>query len=104
MAANIAVKDRAQAEAWVAKANALNERAKAANAQVAALLRQLDEGAAGEIVTKLVQFGTQVLQFAEQIMSGMKQICDAISGVISLLQDTVSNLVGIVKNIAGALS
>ena len=104
MAANIAVKDRAQAEEWVRKAQALNERANKANQQVATLLRQLDEGAAGEIVLKLVQFGNQVLDFAQQIFEGVTQICDAISGVIDLLSETVGTVVNVVKGIVGALS
>lgn len=104
MAANIAVKDRATAEAWVAKAEALNTRANEANRQVATLLRQLDEGAAGEIVLKLVQFGNQVLSFAEQIFDGISQICSAITGLINLLEETIGGVVGVVKNIVSFLS
>jgi len=104
MAANIAVKDRGTAEAWIAKANALNQRAKEANEMVSALLRQLDEGAAGEAVVKLVQFGNQMLTFAQQIYEGVTQICNAISGVIDLVAETVSNVVSAISSIAGRLS
>ena len=99
MAGQIAVKNRATADAWVSKAKALNERADEVNKRVSALLRQLDEGSAGDVVTTLVQAGGTLLTAANEIFTGVTQICNAISSVISLVQDVVGGLVDAVKGI-----
>lgn len=103
MAGVIAVKDEASAKQWVAKAEALNQRADELNKKVGALLRALGDGGVGDIVTTLVQYGTQTLQFAQQIFDGVTQICQAISGLVDMLKDVVSGLVNAVKGIAGSL-
>ncbi len=103
MAANIAVKDRGTAEAWVAKASALNKRADDANRQVGALLRQLDDGAAGDVVDTLVQFGNKTLDFSQQIFDGVTKICDGITEVVNAVEETVSTVTNVINTIASSI-
>ena len=95
----LTVKDQATAEQWVAKATALNERAKELNDRVGNLLKQIAEDSEGELVTKLVEWGNKCLEFAQKILEGCKKIADGIHEVISLVKDAVDNVVGFIGKV-----
>ena len=103
MAGTIAVRDQGTAEQWVAKANSLNSRALDVNNRVGALLRQLDEGSAGDVVDTLVQFGTQAMGFAGKIFDGVTSICTGISQVISTTREIVDTAKSVVTSILSSL-
>ncbi len=97
----LAVKDEAMARQWVAKANALNPRAKELNDRVGNLLKQIAEDSEGELVTKLVEWGNKCLQFAQKILEGCKKIADGISQVINVVKDAVGNVVSFIGKVIG---
>jgi len=101
MANQISVKSNDSAAQWVQKANELNARAQETNQRIGELLKKLDMGAAGEIVVKLVQLGTQILQYAQQVFEKVKFIADTIRNVVDTLTSTVGSLVSRVIGIVG---
>ena len=101
MADTLAVKDEGTAREWLAKAEALNQRAHELNNRVGSLLQQISEDSEGELVTKLVEWGNKCLVFAQDILEGCKQIASGISSVINTVKDAVSNVVGFIGKVMG---
>ena len=101
MANQIAVKDQSLADAWVAKANALNERAKEANTRIGQLLEELGQKAVGDIVDKFVAYGTQLLKRAQEIFEAVTAIAKTVKEVVDTLKGTLENLVNTARSIIG---
>ena len=101
MANSIALKDQNAAEAWIAKAQALNEKAHDANVRIGQLLVELGQKAAGDIVDKFVEYGTKLLKKAEEILRQMTEIANTIRNVINTIKETLGGLLNAARSIIG---
>lgn len=76
------IKEKASVDRWLAKAEALNQRAETIIKEATNVLADLKDVAEGLFFNKVVSYANQVLEGLTEIMQGVRKLCDVVNNVV----------------------
>lgn len=92
------------AEAWMAKAEELNQRTGIYMNAVANCLQEIKSDSVGEMVDELVSTGAQVLEHSAGLVHALGGIVSGVRGIISRLLAASAEMVGEVASNKGQIT
>ena len=85
----IAIKGKADAQAWESRVEELNERTNAALKTMAELLQSVDSFCKGTLADDLVGYGNKVLDAAQSLLAAMQKIFDVINDLLNMVANAI---------------
>lgn len=96
--------NQAQANAWVAKAEDLNERTNNIMKGVNACLQEIQGESVGDMVDELVVTGAQMIEATANMVTALGSIVNAIHGIFAALAQAVVEAVAEVAGSRGKMT
>lgn len=87
------IQTEAEVNAWKARAQALNQQAKAAVDGAMELLKEMPNVATGNFFNQVLEIGNNICSGMIKIMEGMQQLFDAITKIVDIAKKAISGLV-----------
>lgn len=86
------IQTEAEANAWKARANDLNERAKKAVDEAMALLKEMPNIATGKFFNEVLEIANDVCTGMQKILEGMKTLCDVVNRIVQKAKQVIGEL------------
>lgn len=95
------VQDKASVDAWIKRANELNEKADGLIKESGRALEEFGQTAEGQIFDQVVEYSGDVIQGMGSVLKGMNQILETVNKVASDIMNKIGDLVEGVRGTRG---
>ena len=99
MAFILNIQTEASVNAWKARAQELNERAKKTVDEAMELLKDMPDIATGNFFNQVVELGNQVCTGMIQVMNGMQELFSAVTKIVDMAKAAIGGLVDLAGNV-----